>query len=214
MTRSESMKIGRRQHRRMLRAGIAYQEDGQPQVGAGCARNVGNHTALAIRLCTSPAPRRSQILNYGTFGTVSAGTGCTATTGFEALQCRCPSARASARTKSCPLSARAAWPRSTKPAILGLDWTVAIKVLPAQLASDPQFRDRFDREGRAISALDHPHICGVYDVGEQDGTSFLVMLYLEGEMLQNRSSDARRDVRDGSWNCPSCLEQRRSCWPS
>ena len=83
MTRSESMKIGRRQHRRMLRAGIACQEDGQPQVGAGCARNVGNHTALAIRLCTSPAPRRSQILNYGTFGTVSAGTGCTATTGFE-----------------------------------------------------------------------------------------------------------------------------------
>src|SRR5712691_6516754 len=83
MTLSESMKIGRRQHRRMLRAGIAYQEDRQQQVGAGCARNVGNHTALAIRLCTSPPPRRSQILNYGTFGTVSAGTGCTATTGFE-----------------------------------------------------------------------------------------------------------------------------------
>jgi len=83
MTLSESMKIGRRQHRRMLRAGIAYQEDRQQQVGTDCARNVGNHTALAIRLCTSPPPRRSQILNYGTFGTVSAGTGCTATTGFE-----------------------------------------------------------------------------------------------------------------------------------
>src|SRR5712692_8619232 len=74
-----------------------------------------------------------------------------------------------------------------------LDRTVAIKVLPAQLASDPQFRDRFDREGRAISALDPPHICGVSDVGEQDGTSFLVMPYLEGEMLQNRASDAPRD---------------------
>jgi hypothetical protein len=44
------MKIGRRQHRRMLRAGIAYQEDRQQQFGAGRARNVGNPTALAIRL--------------------------------------------------------------------------------------------------------------------------------------------------------------------
>ena len=58
-----------------------------------------------------------------------------------------------------------------------LDRIVAIKVLPAQLSSDPQFRDRFDREARAISALDHPHICALYDVGEQDGTSFLVMQY-------------------------------------
>ena len=67
-----------------------------------------------------------------------------------------------------------------------LDRTVAIKVLPAQLAADPQFRDRFDREARAISALDHPHICGLYDVGEQDGTAFLVMQYLEGDTLQDR----------------------------
>ena len=48
-----------------------------------------------------------------------------------------------------------------------LDRTVAIKVLPAQLASDPQFRDRFDREARAISSLDHPHICALYDVGDR-----------------------------------------------
>src|SRR5438132_7576712 len=67
-----------------------------------------------------------------------------------------------------------------------LDRTIAIKVLPAQLAADPQFRDRFDREARAISALDHPHICGLYDVGEQDGTAFLVMQYLEGDTLQDR----------------------------
>jgi serine/threonine protein kinase len=52
--------------------------------------------------------------------------------------------------------------------------TVAIKVLPEALALDPQFRDRFDREARAISALDHPHICALYDVGEQDGTSFVI----------------------------------------
>jgi serine/threonine protein kinase/Tol biopolymer transport system component len=67
-----------------------------------------------------------------------------------------------------------------------LDRTVAIKILPDALAGDPQFRDRFDREARTISQLDHPHICALYDVGEQDGTSFLVMQYLEGETLADR----------------------------
>jgi serine/threonine protein kinase len=67
-----------------------------------------------------------------------------------------------------------------------LDRTVAIKILPESLAADPQFRDRFDREARTISQLDHPHICTLYDVGEQDGTSFLVMQYLEGETLEAR----------------------------
>ena len=47
-----------------------------------------------------------------------------------------------------------------------LDRIVAIKVLPAALAADPEFRERFDREARTISALDHPHICALYDVGE------------------------------------------------
>jgi hypothetical protein len=47
-----------------------------------------------------------------------------------------------------------------------LDRTVAIKTLPEALAADPQFRDRFEREARAISSLDHPHICAIYDVGE------------------------------------------------
>ena len=47
-----------------------------------------------------------------------------------------------------------------------LDRTVAIKVLPSQFAADPQLRDRFDREARAISSLNHPHICALYDVGE------------------------------------------------
>ena len=67
-----------------------------------------------------------------------------------------------------------------------LDRTVAIKILPDTLAADPQFRERFDREARAISQLDHPHICALYDVGEQDGTAFLVMQYLEGETLADR----------------------------
>src|SRR6266852_4085336 len=67
-----------------------------------------------------------------------------------------------------------------------LDRTVAIKILPESLAADPQFRDRFDREARSISQLDHPHICALYDVGEHNGTAYLVMQYLEGETLADR----------------------------
>jgi len=67
-----------------------------------------------------------------------------------------------------------------------LERTVAIKILPESLAGDPQFRERFDREARAISQLDHPHICALYDVGEADGTAFLVMQYLDGETLADR----------------------------
>ena len=67
-----------------------------------------------------------------------------------------------------------------------LDRTVAIKVLAASLAADPQLRERFDREARAISALNHPHICTLYDVGHQDGVDFLVLEYLEGETLADR----------------------------
>ena len=67
-----------------------------------------------------------------------------------------------------------------------LDRSVAIKVLSTALVGDPHFHERFDREALAISALDHPHICALYDVGEQDGTSYLVMQYLEGETLADR----------------------------
>src|SRR5579862_6947529 len=67
-----------------------------------------------------------------------------------------------------------------------LDRTVAIKVLPTELASDPELRARFEREARAIAALDHPHICAAHDVGEHDGTRYLVMQYLDGETLAAR----------------------------
>ena len=67
-----------------------------------------------------------------------------------------------------------------------LDRIVAVKVLAPALASEPHFRARFHNEARAISALDHPHICALYDVGDQDGTAFLVMQYLEGETLASR----------------------------
>jgi Tol biopolymer transport system component/predicted Ser/Thr protein kinase len=67
-----------------------------------------------------------------------------------------------------------------------LERTVAIKVLPEHLSSNPQLRERFDREAKAISSLSHPHICPLYDVGHQDGVDFLVMEYLEGETLAHR----------------------------
>src|SRR5262245_6777155 len=64
-----------------------------------------------------------------------------------------------------------------------LNRTVAIKVLPAHVASDPETRRRFEREARAVAALNHPNICSLYDVGSQDGIDFLVMEYLEGATL-------------------------------
>ena len=67
-----------------------------------------------------------------------------------------------------------------------LDRTVAVKVLPASLAADPLFRERFDREARTISSLNHPHICTLYDVGIEASGSYLVMEYLEGETLADR----------------------------
>jgi serine/threonine protein kinase/Tol biopolymer transport system component len=67
-----------------------------------------------------------------------------------------------------------------------LDRIVAIKILPDTLAADPEFRERFDSEARAISQLDHPHICMLYDVGEHAGTAYLVMQYLEGQTLAER----------------------------
>ena len=67
-----------------------------------------------------------------------------------------------------------------------LDRTVAIKVLSSHLSSDTEARLRFDREARAISSLNHPNVCVLYDVGHQDGTDFFVMEYLEGETLAER----------------------------
>jgi serine/threonine protein kinase/Flp pilus assembly protein TadD len=64
-----------------------------------------------------------------------------------------------------------------------LNRTVAIKVLPAHLAHDSQARDRFEQEARAIAGLNHPHICTLYDIGNQDGVDFLVMEYLDGDTL-------------------------------
>ncbi len=67
-----------------------------------------------------------------------------------------------------------------------LDRTVAVKILPSELSADPERRKRLSREAKAISALSHPNICTLYDVGHQDGTDYLVMEYLEGETLADR----------------------------
>jgi len=71
-----------------------------------------------------------------------------------------------------------------------LDRTVAIKVLPAHVASDRQARERFEREARAVAALNHPHICTLHDVGRAEAVGgavdFLVMEYVDGETLAAR----------------------------
>jgi serine/threonine protein kinase len=67
-----------------------------------------------------------------------------------------------------------------------LDRTVAIKILPTHLSDNPEFKQRFEREARTVSSLNHPHICHLYDVGSQDGTEFLVMEFLDGETLADR----------------------------
>ena len=67
-----------------------------------------------------------------------------------------------------------------------LERNVAIKVLPEQFAADPQRRARFEREARTISQLNHPHICTLHDVGEHEGTSYLVMELIEGQALSDR----------------------------
>lgn len=79
------------------------------------------------------------------------------------------------------------WERSiARDTRLGRD--VAIKILPTHLSSDPELKQRFEREARAVSSLTHPNICCLYDIGLQDGIDFIVMEYLEGETLAVRLS--------------------------
>src|SRR5512137_1848818 len=67
-----------------------------------------------------------------------------------------------------------------------LERTVAIKILPAHLSADPIRKQRFEREAKTISSLNHPHICVLHDVGHQDGIDYLVMECVEGETLAKR----------------------------
>jgi Tol biopolymer transport system component/tRNA A-37 threonylcarbamoyl transferase component Bud32 len=67
-----------------------------------------------------------------------------------------------------------------------LERTVAVKVLPPHLSSNPELRQRFEREAKTISQISHPHICALYDVNREGETEYLVMEYLEGETLADR----------------------------
>ena len=77
-----------------------------------------------------------------------------------------------------------------------LDRDVAVKVLPQQLSSSAALRERFEREARAISRLNHPHVCTLYDVGHQDGVDYIVMEYLEGETLADALARGPLPLRD------------------
>src|SRR5947209_6752687 len=77
-----------------------------------------------------------------------------------------------------------------------LSRTVAIKVLAAHLSSSPELKERFEREARAISSLNHAHICTLYDIGHHDGTDYLVMELLDGQTLADRLSKGPLPLKD------------------
>jgi eukaryotic-like serine/threonine-protein kinase len=77
-----------------------------------------------------------------------------------------------------------------------LDRTVALKILPLHRSDQAEARERFEREARAIAALNHPNICQLYDVGSQDAVNYLVLEYLQGETLADRLARGPLPLRE------------------
>jgi hypothetical protein len=86
-----------------------------------------------------------------------------------------------------------------------LDRTVAVEILPSHLSSNPEAKQRFEREARAISSVNHPHICTLYDVGHQDETDYLVIV--------SGRRNTRRPPAEGATATPAGSEIRHRDWP-
>jgi hypothetical protein len=96
-----------------------------------------------------------------------------------------------------------------------LDRTVAIKILPAQFSFDPVRKQRFEREAKTISSLNHPHICVLHDVGSQDGVDYLVMECVGDDRMRRRNAPSAREASVMKWGMrekhpPGRVQQRRN----